>query len=557
MIGSQKDFDEAFEKECAHYLEYLYTLANKNYSDCPDIDTLVQDTLTVLLFKRQRGEIVETPKGFLSAVLKNKHNAYLRQKYRADIVEYTDDVLDASCNDFEETQEHERLCEEYEAVRREIGRLIQIYREVTIRHYIHGQTIEEIAKALNIPRGTVLSRLSTARSQIKEGLENMEKYSQISYEPKTASIGIWGGAGLNGEPFSLMRSPIESNILYLAYETPISIRGIADMMGMPCAYVEPFVNALIEGEMMGRTPGGLVYTRCFMQRYEDAFGDIPAQEALAAKYAKQVWEIVWRHVEPLTTREAFAQMSDKQKATMILFVMNQTLNSIVIQSHPHPENAPASPPERPNAGKWLATVTVYEQGQKRNSPYEASGPVHVYYSKNNDGKYDCQLFDRQSIFGDAHWAYQTFRYKCSLQSILRFYASFLPCDIKTDNNLLYDLIPEFEKLCILSRGEDGEIKLDIPALPFDEVTNHWNPAEKEIKKELLALLSKELSALWEKTKHRVPKHVDEAAYFTHEGALMAYTTAQMLAIVKQNLLPYPVVIGKTPLIYIAYRKRDE
>jgi hypothetical protein len=37
---------------------------------------------------------------------------------------------------------------------------------------------------------------------------------------------------------------------------------------------------------------------------------------------------------------------------------------------------------------------------------------------------------------------------------------------------------------------------------------------------------------------------------------MAYTTAQMLAIVKQNLLPYPVVIGKTPLIYIAYRKKD-
>ena len=553
MIG----FDETIERECEEYLEYLYTLAQKRYSDYPDIDTLVQDTLTTLLIKRDKGEAVEHPKGFLSAVLKNKHNAYLRRKYKAEIVEYTDGVLDSSYRDFEEKEERERLGEEYESVRREIGRLIQIYREVTVRHYVHGQTVEEIAKALNIPRGTVLSRLSTARDQIKEGLKNMEKYSQISYEPKTASIGIWGGAGLNGEPFSLMRSPIESNILYLAYETPISIRGIADMMGMPCAYVEPFVNALIEGEMMGRTPGGLVYTRCFMQRYEDAFGDIPAQEALAEKYAKQVWEIVWRHIEPLTKRESFSEMSNKQKATMLLFVLNQTLNSVVSQSHPHPENAPASPPERPNAGKWLATVTVYEQGQKRNSPYEASGPVQVTYSKNNDGKRDCQLFDRQSIFGDAHWAYQTFRYKCSLQSILRFYASFLPCDVTTDNNLLYDLIPEFEKLCILTRDENGKIKLDIPALPFDEVTNYWNPAEKEIQKELLALLREELSTIWEKTRHRVPKHVDESSYFTHAGALMAYTTAQMLSIVNQNLLPYPVVIGKTPLIYIAYRRKEE
>jgi len=551
------EFDKDFEKACEEYLSYLYRLTERHYSDCPDIDSLVQDTLTVLLVKRNQGERIEHPKGFLSAVLKNKYNSYLRQKYKAEIVEYTDGVLDGSYNDFEDAQDDARLGEEYESVRREIGRLIQIYREVTVRHYVHGQTVEEIAKALNIPRGTVLSRLSTARDQIKEGLENMEKYSQISYEPKTASIGIWGGTGLSGEPCTLLRSPLEANVLYLAYENPISIRGIADMLGMPCAYIEPIVNTLIEGELMGRTPGNLVYTRCFMQRYEDAFGDIPAQEAVAEKYAKEVWEIVWRHIEPLTKREAFAQMSDKQKATMLLFVMNQTLHSVVTKSHPHPENIPASPPERPNAGKWLATVTVYEHGQRRNNPYDGSGPVQVSYSQNNDGKCDCQLFDCQSLFGDAHWAYQNFRYKCSLQSILRFYASFLPCDVKSDNKLLYNLIPEFEKLCILKRGEDGEMKIDVPALPFDEVTTYWNPAEKEIKKELLALLSGELAKLWKNTKHRIPKHVDEAAYFTHAGALVAYTKAQMLAIVKQNLLPYPVVIGKTPLIYIAYRKKKE
>lgn len=70
--------------------------------------------------------------------------------------------------------------EEYASVRREIGRLISLYREVVVRHYVHGQSVEQIAEALSIPRGTVLSRLSAARSQIKEGLEKMEKYAQIS-----------------------------------------------------------------------------------------------------------------------------------------------------------------------------------------------------------------------------------------------------------------------------------------------------------------------------------------------------------------------------------------
>lgn len=552
MIGFGKDF----EKQCGEYLEYLYHLAGKRYNDCPDIDTLVQDTLTALIVKISLGKSIEYPKGFLSAVLKNKYNAWLREKYKAEYVEYSDGAISGTYNEIEEKEEAERKTEEYEAVRREIGRLIRIYREVIVRHYVHGQPVEQIAGELGIPRGTVLSRLSAARDQIKEGLENMEKYSQISYEPQTASIGIWGNAGLKGEPFSLMRTDIEANILNLAYKNPVSVRGIADTMGMPSAYVEPIIDSLVKGELMGRTAGGLVYTRCFMQRYEDAFGDIPAQEKLADQHASGVWKIVWKHIEPLTKRDDFAEMSDKQKATMLLFVMNQMLSDIVHKSRPDSEHSPKQPPDRPDAGRWLATVTVYAHNQMRDNPYDGSGPVYVGYSANNDGKFDCQMFDCQSLFGDAHWAYSQFKYKCSLQSILRFYASLLPCDVKTDNELLYELIPEFEKLCILKRGTDGEIKLDIPALPFTEVTEYWNPACKAIRKELFDLLSDDLRKQWAKTKNSVPKHVDEAEYFVHAGAMRAYVTAQLLAIVHKELLPYPVVVGKTPLIYIAYRKKN-
>ncbi len=552
MIGFGKDF----EQQCGEYLEYLYHLAGKRYNDCPDIDALVQDTLTALIVKISLGKSIEYPKGFLSAVLKNKYNAWLREKYKAEYVEYSDGAISGTYNEIEEKEEAERKTEEYEAVRREIGRLIRIYREVIVRHYVHGQPVEQIAGELGIPRGTVLSRLSAARDQIKEGLENMEKYSQISYEPQTASIGIWGNAGLKGEPFSLIRTDIEANILNLAYKNPVSVRGIADTMGMPSAYVEPIIDSLVKGELMGRTAGGLVYTRCFMQRYEDAFGDIPAQEKLADQHASGVWKIVWKHIEPLTKRDDFAEMSGKQKATMLLFVMNQMLSDIVHKSHPDSEHSPKQPPDRPDAGRWLATVTVYAHNQMRDNPYDGSGPVYVGYSANNDGKFDCQMFDCQSLFGDAHWAYSQFKYKCSLQSILRFYASLLPCDVKTDNELLYELIPEFEKLCILKRGTDGEIKLDIPALPFTEVTEYWNPACKAIRKELFDLLSDDLRKQWAKTKNSVPKHVDEAEYFVHAGAMRAYVTAQLLAIVHKELLPYPVVVGKTPLIYIAYRKKN-
>lgn len=550
------EFDMNFEEQCEEYLEYLYRLSERYYSDCADVDSLVQDTLTALIVKLSQGETVEHPKGFLSAVIKNKYNAWLREKYKAELVEYSDGAATETYNELEEREESERKNEEYESVRREIGRLIRIYREVTVRHYVHGQTVDQISRELGIPRGTVLSRLSAARDQIKDGVKNMEKYSQISYEPKVATLGVWGHCGLNKEPFSLIHSDIEVNILNLAYENPVSIRGIADTMGMPSAYIEPIIEALVNGELMGKTASGLVYTRCFVQRYEDAFGDIPVQEKLAEKYAKQVWEIVWKHFEPLTKREVFAEMSEKQKVTMLLFTMNQTLNEVVRRSRPDKENRPKRPPIRPNGGGWLATLTIADQGQKRDNQYDGSGPVFVNYSVNNDGKNDCQMFDCQSLFGDAHWAYSHFKYKCSLQSILRFYASFLPCDVKTDNGLLYELIPEFERLCILKRGDDGELRLDIPALPFSEVTDHWSPMYRRIERELFALLSDELKNIWSRTKNRVPKHVDEAQSFVHKGALEVYPMAQILAIVNHNMLPYQVVIGKTPIVYIAYRKKD-
>lgn len=548
-------FGEEFERQCGEYLEYLYSLAEKNYGDCTEIDDLVLDTLGAFILKIDRGDRVEYPRGFLAKVLKNKYNAWLREKYSRQFVEYCDDISADTCDAIEEKENEALQSAEYEAVRREIGRLIRIYREVTVRYYVHGQGVDQISRELGIPRGTVLSRLSSARDQIKEGIEKVEKYSQISYEPKTASIGIWGYGGLNGEPFSLMRSNIEANILYLAYDHPVSVRGIADTMGMPSAYIEPIIDALVNGELMGRTSGGLVYTRCFVQRYDDSFGDIPAQEKLADKYASAVWDIVRAHLEPLFSHPDFVGMSDKQKATFLLFIMKQTLSEVLVQSRPDVESQPNNPPERPNAGKWLATLTVYEQGHHGINQYEGSGPVVVKYKKNDDGKNYCRMYDCQSLFGDAHWAYN-FKYTCNLQSILRFYASFLPCDVKTDNEHLYELIPEFEKLCILKRGSDGEIRLDVPALPFSTVTEYVDPACDRIKAELFELLSGELRKLWSKTKQRIPKHVDESHYFVYKGAMGAYVNAQMLAIVNQNLLPYPVVVGKTPIIFIAYRKSE-
>lgn len=549
------DHDKAFEKECEEYLLYLYELAARKYGDCDDIDEMVQDCMMALIVRERKGIKIDHPKGFLSAVLKNKYNSRLRQKYRNNIVSYENFDFTEQESDPFFNEEADARDEEYASTRRELGRLISIYREVAVRYYVHGHSVERIAKDLNISQGTVKSRLSTARDQIREGLENMEKYSNISYEPKKVSIAIWGGDGMGGEPFSLVTSPVAKNVLVLAYEKPISIRDLADTMGMPAAYIEPHVEALIQGELMSKTDGGLVYTRCFVQKHSESFGDIQTQEKLADKYAEKVWEIAEKHLEPLNEREEFAAMNEKQKVTLMLFAMYQTLADVVEKCRPATENMPKDPPERPNGGRWLAQANVFEPDEGLNK-YDRSGPVSVCYSAENDGMLNCKMFDLQTCFGDTHWMYGTFKYKCQLQSILRFYASFLPSGVKTDKDVLNELIPEFEKLHILKRREDGEIVPDIPALTFEESAQHFDPAMDKMKTELFDLLHAELEEVWANTKNKVPKYVDGRDYYLHTGALGAYVVAQLLAITEKKLLPYPVTVGETPIIFVQYKRSE-
>ncbi len=545
-------FNTDFDALCEDLLCYLYETVNYKYSDANDTDSLVQDCMMAFLIKIRRGETVEYPKAFLATVLRNKYNDMLRKKYKNNVIAYNFSEIAQEDNPCEKTLQ----TEEYEEVRHQIGKLIKIYREVTVLYYVQNMRVEQIAEKLSISKGTVMSRLANARTQIKEGLQTVEKYSTLSYAPKNISISIWGSTGLNGEPFSLIHSPLEANILILAYENPVSVRGIADSLGVPSAYIEPIVDTLVEGELLGRTTGGLVYSRIFMQKYEDSFGDILAQETLADKFAEKVWSIAWKHLAPFTKRASFENMSEKQKATLVLFLLHQALVKCIADSKPVYENEPSSPPKRANGGVWLATATIFETGQERSNKYDSSGPVIVNYSDRNNGKATCRMYDCQSLFGDAHWAYQKFQYKFSLQSVLRFYASLLPCDVKTDNELIYELVPEFEKLNILHRNNDGKLVLDIPALDFDEM-QLLTPITTAMQQELQQVLAPELEKQWQKHKVHIPKHVDCAECYRHASALGAYAKAQMVSIVKKGLMPYSVQLGQTPLIFVVYQKATD
>lgn len=303
----------AFDEAYLELTRYAYTRAR----NAAEADEVVSDTVLVWMQDLRAGKRIENTTGYLRTVFERRLCDYLRRKYRREVEMSDDGAILETIPDDTNPEEWEHFLREAEAVRRAIGRLTVIYREVVYRHYVKGQGVETIAEALGVPVGTVKSRLSDGRGQMKEIVEKhlqggsippsvraageaMEKeqknftadtrpYSEVSYAPKQVTVAIWGNGSRKNEPWCYIKSLVAQNILVLAYEKPISLRDLSAALGIPTPYVEHEVDQLVKGEMLGRTPGGLVYTRIFMQTEEDGFGDVGAQEALAAEIAPVIW----------------------------------------------------------------------------------------------------------------------------------------------------------------------------------------------------------------------------------------------------------------------------
>ena len=577
----------AFEAAYMDLTRYAYTRAR----NAAEADEVVSDTVLSWMQDLRAGKVIENLTGYLRTVFERRLCDYQRRKYRREAELFDDGTVLNTIPDDSDPDAWGQAVKEAEAVRRAIGRLAAIYREVVYRHYMKGQGVEEIARALGVPVGTVKSRLSDGRGQMKETVEkhlregndspavrvaggSMEvtkntitadtrPYGEVSYAPRTVTLSIWGGDSRKGEPFCYAESLIAQNILVLAYEKPISIRDLSAALGIPTPYVEHEVDILVKGEMMGRTSGGLVYTRIYMQTAEDRFGDVEAQEALAAEIAPVMWRIMEEGLAHLWEDETSATRTytPKQTATFRLMLANQMLAKVIFSPALDMRDPTVQPVPRPNGGWWLATGTVYEYGQKPNShKYSCSGPAKVNYVKppRREGEVPVQksmMMDFQSFFGDTHWNYGLMKHSFGIVEISKFYASFMTDTVKPSDPRIYELVPEFEAMHILRRDENGEIGLDVPAMPFAE-WDRWEESLNELTPAVIEAVGEPLKALAAKRMNRVPAHVDGRGAYLHDGALGCLIPATMKALVDGGYIP-DVVMGSTPVILVVYTHGEE
>jgi RNA polymerase sigma-70 factor (ECF subfamily) len=432
----------------------LYRAALAKTRNADDAEELVQEVCLRALQAAARGTPITSPKAYLYSILQNRHNTLLREKYKLSAVYFEELPLEP----FEGQDISEIIIEseEAEAVRRELAFLSHTYREVMVRFYWQNQSVADIAKALSIPQGTVLSRLDAGRKQIRKGVENMQTYAQNSFQPETLTIAINGRSGINGEPFSLASSMLDQNILLAAYDEPVTPVQIAHTLGVPAAFVEESVNKLVSGELMKRH-GTKVAADFVILTHDDRLRSVEISCAFAEKTFDEVNAILRDMVRRYDELENLSAFNATQKYLLAALCMRLgTIWRMIEAVTGKPSQDFDDYPERPNNGKWVAIGSKYPNGYVfggESGKYSVSGRNGVHGINENIS----HIIEWSTALGETHRA--KFKYSLPIKE-----RALLLDAVRVGNvdPVQAELLPDMLKFGFIKEIPGGKA----PAVPF-------------------------------------------------------------------------------------------
>ena len=163
----------SFEREALVHLDSLYRVALRLTGNAAEADDLVQETMLKAYRAWEQYQKGTNAKGWLLTILRHAFiNEYRRRTRHPETVD-----LDAiePFSVFEELQDEDpqgtffdRIVDD--EVLRAIDQLPEQFRETVVLSDVEGLSYEEIARVLDVPVGTVKSRLFRARRLLQQQL---------------------------------------------------------------------------------------------------------------------------------------------------------------------------------------------------------------------------------------------------------------------------------------------------------------------------------------------------------------------------------------------------
>lgn len=168
MIFKKKASGSEFKKLTYPHMKLLYNVALRYCGNVFDAEDLVQETYLMAFNKFHQLREISKCKPWLLRILRNNFlKSYHKEKSRQKLSEtdYIDFLKAGAAADSAETILENASSRQ--AVQKAIDQLPEKYKEVLILYYMDELLYKDIADVLDIPIGTVMSRLTRAREGLK------------------------------------------------------------------------------------------------------------------------------------------------------------------------------------------------------------------------------------------------------------------------------------------------------------------------------------------------------------------------------------------------------
>lgn len=154
----------------------IYTFCSQITGNREEAEDLYQDTFLKAVELEGKIDYSKNPRSYLVSIAlrvwKNRRRKFAWRKRIAEICAFTEETAKNEMAGQEESAENEVLKRELEEqVQKAVGNLAEKYRIPVYLYYTLQLSVEEIANVMEIPQGTVKSRLHKARTLLKRELE--------------------------------------------------------------------------------------------------------------------------------------------------------------------------------------------------------------------------------------------------------------------------------------------------------------------------------------------------------------------------------------------------
>ena len=220
-------------------MQKIYLYCVKRLGNTTIAEDVASDIILELLRSYQRIRDDGAVYGFLWSVANNFCRNYWRKSQKADCQELPENFTGACGVTPEEAciKDEEKML-----LRRELSLLREKYRRIMISYYIGGKSCEAIAEEMHLSVTNVKQCLFEGRKKVKEGMEMVREYGELSYAPEKFTMNFWGNSSKGY--WELFERKLPGNIIIAAYETPKTLEEISTEVGVGVPYLEDEVEIL-------------------------------------------------------------------------------------------------------------------------------------------------------------------------------------------------------------------------------------------------------------------------------------------------------------------------